>query len=211
MLIGLYWFAALLGVGVVLIDMLGLLGGDGDGDGGDPGDGGDVADGDGEGADDSEGGVSAVLSILRFMRIFIYFCVGFGPFGLASQAFGSSALVSLLWALGAGAASAFLARLFFRFQRSDLDSSLQEEELLFETAKVIVPIPAGGGMGKVRVRVGQLVAERYAISENSEESFGLDDIVSVARVTDDCVYVCRYDALESGSGNILKEERDGNI
>ena len=209
MLIGLYWFAALLGVGVVVIDMLGLLGDDGDG--GDAGDAGDAADGDGEGADDSGGGVSAVLSILRFMRVFIYFCVGFGPFGLAAYAFGSSSLVSLLWALGAGAASAFLARLFFRFQRSDLDSSLQEEELLFEKATVIVPIPAGGGMGKVRVRVGQLVAERYAVSENSEESFGLDDIVSVARVTDDCVYVCRYDALESGSGNTLKEERDGTI
>ncbi len=209
MLIGLYWFAAILGVGVVLIDMLGLLGDDGDGaDGGDAGD--------GDGADDSGGGGSSVLSVLRFMRIFIYFCVGFGPFGLASQAFGSSTLVSLLWALGAGAASAFLARLFFRFQRTDLDSSLQEEELLFEKATVIVPIPKGGGMGKVRVRVGQLVAERYAISENSEESFGLDEIVSVARVTDDCVYVRRHDALENRSDNALdntldnpnKEERD---
>lgn len=205
MLIGLYWFAAILGVGVIVIDMLGLLGDDGDGM-----DGGDAGDGDGDGGGESGGGGSAVLSVLRFMRIFIYFCVGFGPFGLAAMAFTKSMLLSLLWALGAGAASAFLARLFFRFQRTDLDSSLQEEELLFERAKVIVPIPAGGGMGKVRVRVGQLVAERYAVSENSEESFGLDDIVSVARVTDDCVYVRRYDALENRSDNTLKEERDGN-
>ncbi|MDE0021514.1 MAG: hypothetical protein OXT69_09065 [Candidatus Poribacteria bacterium] len=208
MLIGLYWFAAILGVGVIVIDMLGLLGDDGNGmDGGDAG---DAGDGDGDGGGESGGGGSAVLSVLRFMRIFIYFCVGFGPFGLAAMAFGSPPLVSLLWALGAGAASAFLARLFFRFQRTDLDSSLQEEELLFERATVIVPIPAGGGMGKVRVRVGQLVAERYAVSENSEESFGLDDIVSVARVTDDCVYVRRYDALENRSDNTLKEEPDGN-
>ncbi len=208
MLIGLYWFAAILGVGVIVIDMLGLLGDDGDGmDGGDAG---DAGDGDGDGGGESGGGGSAVLSVLRFMRIFIYFCVGFGPFGLAAMAFTKSTLLSLFWALGAGAASAFLARLFFRFQRTDLDSSLQEEELLFERATVIVPIPAGGGMGKVRVRVGQLVAERYAVSENSEESFGLDDIVSVARVTDDCVYVRRYDALENRSDNTLKEEPDGN-
>ena len=199
MLIGLYWFAAILGVGVVTIDMLGLLGGDDGGDGGDGGDaggdggdaGGDGADGEGDGEEGGEGGGGfTVLSILRYLRIFIYFCLGFGPIGLASNAFGSGYAVSLLWAVGCGGASAVLANLFFRFQRSDLDSSVREADLLFSKAEVTVPIPEGG-MGKVRVQIGQVIAERYAQAENENESFARGEIVTVSNVEDDRIFVSR--------------------
>lgn len=211
MLQGLYWFTAILGVGVTVVDLLGLLGTGGQTDGGqadgaaavdagaDSGSepaGGEPVSGESAGSEagggESAGGESVggapVLSFLRYVRTAIYFCLGFGPFGIASAAFGSGAAGSLLWALAGGAGTAVLARLFFRLQRKELDSSIAEEELLFEEATVIAPI-ADGGMGKVRIRLGQSVAERYALAENPEARFPVDARVQVAQVTDRCVYV----------------------
>lgn len=210
MLQGLYWFTAILGVGVTVVDLLGLIGAGGQADGGqaDGGTGGQPgaeddgaaavdAGGDSGGSESSVGGESAggapVLSFLRYVRTVIYFCLGFGPFGIASTAFGSGAAGSLIWALAGGAGTAVLARLFFRLQRKELDSSIAEEELLFEEATVIAPI-ADGGMGKVRIRLGQSVAERYALAENPEARFPVDARVQVAQVTDRCVYVRGLDA-----------------
>lgn len=203
MLQALYWFTAILGVGVTVVDLLGLIGSGGQADGGADGSGaeagGEGSGGDGPGgqaAGEDAGGASGgapVLSFLRYVRTAIYFCLGFGPFGIASTAFGSGAAGSLIWALAGGSAVAVLARLFFRLQRTELDSSIEEEELLFEEATVIAPI-AGGGMGKVRIRLGQSVAERYALAENPEERFAVDARVQVAQVTDRCVYVRGLDA-----------------
>lgn len=204
MLQTLYWFTAIFGVGVTVVDLLGLIGSGGQADGGADGSGaeaggegaGGQASGDqasGEDAGGESGGGAPVLSFLRYVRTAIYFCLGFGPFGIASTAFGSGAAGSLIWALAGGSAVAVLARLFFRLQRTDLDSSIEEEELLFEEATVIAPI-AGGGMGKVRIRLGQSVAERYALAESPEERFAVDARVQVAQVTDRCVYVRGLDA-----------------
>ena len=204
MLQALYWFTAILGVGVTVVDLLGLIGSGGQADGGADGSGaeaggegsGGQASGSqvaGEDAGGASGGGAPVLSFLRYVRTAIYFCLGFGPFGIASTAFGSGAAGSLIWALAGGSAVAVLARLFFRLQRTELDSSIEEEELLFEEATVIAPI-AGGGMGKVRIRLGQSVAERYALAENPEERFAVDARVQVAQVTDRCVYVRGLDA-----------------
>ncbi len=186
MLQGLYWFTAILGVGVTVIDLLGLIGAGSPAGEGDDGSAADAAGGE-------SGGGAPVLSFLRYVRTAVYFCLGFGPFGIASTAFGSGAAGSLIWALAGGTGVAVLARLFFRLQRTDLDSSIEEEELLFEEATVIAPI-AGGGMGKVRIRLGQSVAERYALAENPEERFAVDARVQVAQVTDRCVYVRGLDA-----------------
>ena len=204
MLQALYWFTAILGVGVTVVDLLGLIGSGGQADGGADGSGAEAggegsvgqASGSqaaGEDAGGASGGGAPVLSFLRYVRTAIYFCLGFGPFGIASTAFGSGAAGSLIWALAGGSAVAVLARLFFRLQRTELDSSIEEEELLFEEATVIAPI-AGGGMGKVRIRLGQSVAERYALAENPEERFAVDARVQVAQVTDRCVYVRGLDA-----------------
>jgi len=193
-LTGLFWFATVFGGGVTVIDLLGLIGGGGADETGDSGgDGGDGAAGgdagvvvDARGHDDASG--APVLSFLRGVRTAVYFCLGFGPFGLAAGAFGSGAPGRLIWALAGGAATAALARLFFRFQRTRLDSTLQDEELLLEPATVIVPI-AAGGMGKVRVHFGQSVAERYARAEKAEQRFAVDDRVIISQVTDQCVFV----------------------
>jgi membrane protein implicated in regulation of membrane protease activity len=193
MLQGLYWFTAIFGVGVTVIDLLGLIGSGGQADDGSAAEAAD--DGSGEEGGGEDGGGAPVLSFLRYVRTAIYFCLGFGPFGLASTAFGSGPAGSLIWALAGGSAVAVLARLFFRLQRTELDSSIKEEELLFEQATVIAPI-ADGGMGKVRIRLGQSVAERYALAENPEERFSVDARVQVAQVTDRCVYVRGLEASQ---------------
>ena len=184
MLTGLFWFAAIFGVGVTVIDLLGLIGGGSGEEGGDNG---------GEGGSQGEVGGAPVLSFLRWARTAVYFCLGFGPFGLAAGAFGSGSAGRLVWSLAGGVSMAILARLFFRFQRTKLDSSLQDEELLMEPATVIVAI-AAGGMGKVRVQFGQSVAERYARAEQADQGFAVDDRVVISQVTEQCVYVRREDS-----------------
>jgi membrane protein implicated in regulation of membrane protease activity len=181
MLTGLFWMTAIFGVGVTVVDLLGLIGGG--------------TDDAGTGADDSGdagGGGAPVLSFLRWLRTLVYFCLGFGPFGLAAGAFGSGPVGSVLWSLAGGVSMSVLARLFFRFQRTRLDSSLHDEELLMEPGSVIVPI-AAGGMGKVRVLFGQSVSERYARAENGSDEFASGDRVVISRVTEECVYVRRED------------------
>ena len=196
-LTGLFWFATIFGAGVTVIDLLGLIGGGSEeaGDGGageDAGAGGGESGAGGEPGGHGGGSGTPVLSFLRWARVAVYFCLGFGPFGLAAGAFGSGAAGSLVWSLAGGTASAFLAHLFFRFQRTRLDSTLQDEELLLEPATVIVPI-AAGGMGKVRVHFGQSTAERYARAEGAEQRFAVDDRVVISQVTDQCVYVRKED------------------
>ena len=190
MLTGLFWMTAIFGVGVTVVDLLGLIGGGSDDGGASGGDGADGDGGDDQGAGSHDGGGAPVLSFLRWLRTAVYFCLGFGPFGLAAGAFGSGPVASLLWSLAGGVSMSVLARLFFRFQRTRLDSSLHDEELLMEPGTVIVPI-AAGGMGKVRVLFGQSVTERYARADSEADEFASGERVVISRITEQCVYVRR--------------------
>ena len=207
---GVYIGCTLFSVTITLLDFLGFLGENQDSDSG----GGDAAgDGSGEGAED--GGTRfdtdlpgdeaytgktppesvprdtdkvAVLSVLAYLRSFVYFCLGFGPTGWVAIAMGNSAVQSLIWAAPAGVAAFALAHAFFRFQRTDTDSSLHSEELFFQQATVIVPL-THDTMGKVRVQVGMSVTEQYALAAKPDARFEKGDTVRVANVTDECVYV----------------------
>ena len=188
----LYVAATIFGVGIITVDMLGLIG-----------DAGPDSDGDGQDGDhgsELRGSGDSLLSFLRYVRTAVYFSVGFGPLGLAAGVFGSGAVASLLWATGGGIGIVAIARAFFRFQQRDVDSTLSDDELLFETARVTVPI-AGGSMGKVRIRIGQVVAERYALAESTDEAFRGRDLVQIVRVTDECVYVKRADLTDLPAHN----------
>ena len=182
---GLYVFMTIFGVGVTLVDMLGILGTGNDHGAGDHG-GHDAA-----GHEDAQdGGHAPLLSVLRYLRMSVYFALGCGPLGLIAAATGAGALGSLVWAVPGGIIAAVLAHAFFRFQRQDVDSSVRDAELLFERARVIVPL-SSQTMGKVRVRLGQSVVERYALAEDEEEAFRTGDVVEIVRVEDDCVHVRR--------------------
>ncbi|MBI4853387.1 MAG: hypothetical protein HY819_16460 [Acidobacteria bacterium] len=129
-----------------------------------------------------------LLSVLRYIRMFVYFCAGFGPMGLLAEFSGSGLLGALAWSMLGGLASTSMGLFFFRLQQKDLDSTVHMEDLFLGKAEVIVPI-TNGNMGKVRIITGQSVAERYALAENPLDSFSKDSEVDIVRVTDECVYV----------------------
>jgi hypothetical protein len=182
---GLYLFMTVFSVGVIAVDMLGLFGtGESESDTGD-------ASADHTSADHtSAGAAGSLLSMLRYVRIGTYFALGVGPVGLVAEWTGASVLGSLAWAVPGGVISAYLARLFFRFQQHDVNSQVLESELLLERAQIIVPL-SSTNMGKVRIKMGQLVMERYALAEDEWETFTVDDQAEIVRVTDECVYVRR--------------------
>ena len=78
-------------------------------------------------------GAGPILSALSYLRLFVYFCLGFGPMGLVALATGRSAVASLLLAIPVGVAAVFLAQAFFRFQRQDTDSQLTSADLVGQT------------------------------------------------------------------------------
>lgn len=196
-----YIFTTVFGVGVTLLDMIGIVGhlasesqtSD------------HAAHSDTDNSHDG-GSHITVLSTLYYLRIFVYFSLGFGPLGWMAELTGRSPLSALLWALAGGMASAVVANAVFKFQRKDLDSSIKVEDLFLGKARVIVPI-TGGSMGKVRIALGQSVTERYAMAEDAHESFPTDTEVEVVRVTDDCVYV-RRTGSSSVSDSIPRPDRE---
>lgn len=187
---GLYLFMTVFSVGVIAVDMLGLFGtGESDSDTGDVS-ANDASADDASVDDTSASAAGPLLSILGYLRIGTYFALGCGPVGLVAEWTGASVLGSLAWAVPGGVVSAYLARLFFRFQQHDVNSQVLESELLLERAQVIVPL-SNTNMGKVRIKMGQLVLERYALAEDEWETFTVDDQAEIVRVTDECVYVRR--------------------
>ena len=204
----LYTALAVFGVGVLVVDLMGLLGGGQEGGGEDttfdPGGADDEADtgGDQDGdedtgeqdqADDTVRGSAdtrgiLILAGLRYLRTFVYFSVGFGPIGLLALWKGYGAPGSLLWSVPAGLASTFVVRRILRFQTHDTDSSLRPEDLIMRKATVLIPL-SEGSMGKVRIEVGMGISEQYALPEHDDEHFEKGDTVYVARVSDECVYV----------------------
>lgn len=133
-------------------------------------------------------GAGPILSALSYLRLFVYFCLGFGPMGLVALATGRSAIASLLLAIPVGVAAVFLAQAFFRFQRQDTDSQLTSADLVGRTGAVIIPLD-DRTMGKVRILVGPVVTERYALAAHPGAKFSTGDQVMVSSVTDECVYV----------------------
>lgn len=207
----LYLFATIFGGGFLIIDLLGLLdSGDGDADAGDA-DAGNVDAGEVDDVGGGEGIGRGIIGILRYIRTFIYFCAGFGPTGLAAGLFGYGTGSKFLWALGTGAIVAVIARALFRFQHQDLDSTIAQHELLAERAEVTVPI-SGGKMGKVRLRVGVSVVEKFAVAAEPTDSFARGALVRIIETNNDCVTVEPYDGSPSRDDASWDEiDREGDV
>jgi membrane protein implicated in regulation of membrane protease activity len=230
-LMQIYIAATILGVGVVVVDMMGLLGSqhgdeggaydsaghDGGHDGGDYGgfghdDGSDDGgmDADSAGWDDAGDahdahahddaplhevdhdsplpGGGPVLEAIRYLRMFVYFCLGFGLVGLGLLTSGRTAQASLLFAGAAGFGAVLLARAFYRFQPRGTGDVMPSTELLREQGIVTVPF-SHETMGKVRVQVGMQVQEVYALAAEEGKEFARGATVRIVQVGDDCVYV----------------------
>ena len=134
------------------------------------------------------GHAAPILSILAYLRLLVYFCLGFGPAGWAALIGGWGALRSLLLAVPIGLLALLAARAFFRFQRRDTGAVPAELDLLHEQAEVIVPLD-DATMGKVRVSVGMSVSDLYALSAEQGRHFERGDVVRIVEVADDCVHV----------------------
>ena len=135
-------------------------------------------------------GGTSILSMLTYLRSLVYFCLGFGPMGLFSLATDVSGIKSLLWSVPTGVGATVLARLFFRFQRSEIDSSLKPQEILFQEATVIVPI-THSRIGRVRIQLGMNITERFALAKAPDETFVKNEVVWITEVTDEHVFVER--------------------
>jgi hypothetical protein len=173
----LYSALAVFGIGITLIDFLGVLDHIGHGDtgsdgadsaGADDGDSGDH-DTDSDSSDSIDNsdshhshehgsylgpgdtGIRAVTGIMSALRIAVYFSLGAGPTGLFALHSGLSAGQSLLWSAAVGAGIAIFARLLRKFIRRDLDSSIGPDELMMENAVLLLPLEAGA-MGKASVK-----------------------------------------------------------
>lgn len=129
-----------------------------------------------------------ILSVLTYLRLFVYFCLGFGPTGWVAMTSGRSALVSLGLAIPVGLVALLLAQAFFRFQRHDTDSQVRGAELVGQMATVIIPLD-DTTMGRVRIQVGPVVIEQFALAARPGAAFANGAAVTVTSVTDECVYV----------------------
>lgn len=129
-----------------------------------------------------------LLSALVYLRLLVYFCLGFGPMGWAAMGSGWGALRALALAAPVGVAVVFLAQAFFRFQRKDTDSQMVPAELVAQDAIVLVALD-DKTMGKVRVQVGMNVSDLYALASRPGQAYEKGRHVRIVRVTDECVFV----------------------
>lgn len=126
--------------------------------------------------------------MLLYLRLLVYFCLGFGPAGWASLASGLGPLRSLLVAILVGLGSSFVANAFFRFQRHDTGIVPPETDLVGEQATVVVPLDATN-MGKVRVQAGMQVTDLYALAADEGTAYEHGAIVRIVQVDAECVRV----------------------
>ena len=147
------------GVGVTIIDFLGVFDNTGD-------------NADTAGDDDASAGISRpgsnlvqenkhsgsektgfkiISKIMTFLRNGVYFSLGFGPTGLFAAFSGMSKTSGLIWAVSVGAGIMILARLLRRFIRRDLDSSIKPDDLLQENGVLLLPLE-GEEISKAIVR-----------------------------------------------------------
>jgi hypothetical protein len=175
-----YTALTVFGLGITIVDFLGVFDHSGDNTGAaDHGDGGH---GDDAAADQAAGhdhgsqlgsagaGVRTVTAILGLLRLGVYFALGAGPTGLFALFTGLSRGQSMIWSLGAGIGIAALTRLLRKFLRRDLDSSIKSEELLMEKAVVLVPVNPGE-IGKALVRRFGTETEIYVRCRNDNAAF----------------------------------------
>lgn len=129
-----------------------------------------------------------LFTLLWYLRLTVYFSLGFGPLGLVTILLKTSPGVSLGCASVAGLLTGLAARSFFKFQRKEFDSTITDKELLGHPATVTIAIYPGE-FGRVRIQFEQLVKDRYARGEPAEATFRKGEQVIVDHIDDDCLRV----------------------
>ncbi len=136
-----------------------------------------------------------LLKLMSAARSVVYFSLGFGPVGVFATAVqGERALISLAWSVPVGLVVMIGARLVRRLMRQELDSQLKGQDFIMEKGTVTVSIGAGQ-MGKVKVQVGGMYADRFARAKDPGAGIAVGTVVRVVDVTDDCIFVEREEEL----------------
>jgi len=99
----------------------------------------------------SKTGIKIITRFMNLLRSAVYFSLGFGPTGLFASFTGLSRTQGLIWAFAVGVAMILLARLLKRFIRRDLDSTIKSDELLQEKGVLLLPLE-GEEISKATVR-----------------------------------------------------------
>jgi membrane protein implicated in regulation of membrane protease activity len=129
-----YWFALIVGAGLLLFSLLGDA---------DSGHGADVA---GDGQDGDPHGMR-ILS----MRTATYFLFAFGATGVLAGLTGAGALITALVAGGAGVLSGGLSAAAFRWLQQNQSGALAaDDSLVGRIGRVILPL-SEHGMGKIEI------------------------------------------------------------
>jgi len=144
-LLVLFTALSIFGVGVTIVDFLGILDHTGNDDGAGSDDSGSIAK---QGSNlipnnkltQEKPALLIIAKIMGLLRNAVYFSLGFGPTGLFALFSGIARTSGLVWACAVGAAMMLLARLLKRFIRRDLDSSINSNELLQEKGVLLLPI-----------------------------------------------------------------------
>ena len=209
----LYTALSVFGIGITIVDFLGILDHAGGGDHGDGADGdaahGDTAHDHGDDGSDSlpghhgheltaehhgsylgpdHSGIRGVTIIMQLLRTAVYFSLGFGPTGLFAWFKKLPPARGLFWALGVGAAITVFAWLLRRFIRHDLDSSIASEEYLMETGPLLLPLE-GDAISKMAVKRFGKEAELYVKSKNTDVKFPKGKIVRIVDYDNDVYWI----------------------
>ncbi len=126
--------------------------------------------------------------MLSIARSLVHFSVGFGPVGLFAVATGRGMAGSLEWSIPVGLVVMVGGRLLRHLQRQRLDSQLTDADMIMERGEVLVSI-GQGQIGKVRIMVDGIYAERYARAYDQTKSLPVGTSVRVVDVSDEYVYV----------------------
>ncbi len=213
----LYSALAVFGIGVTIVDLLGVFEHAGQSDSGHDSDSGSAdeaaSDDDGageDGADDSDdgahedhmpaetahgsnlssadSGTRIVARTIGALRTGVYFSVGAGPTGLFAMLTGVQPAESLAWSAGAGIFIAVLARSLRAFIRKDLDSSIKAAEFIMDEATITVSVMPGA-MGKAAVRRYGRETEVFVRAKDSARAFNKGCTVRIVDYDDECCWV----------------------
>ena len=122
------------------------------------------------------------------LRSVVFFCLGFGPVGWFATTQYGSAGATLAWSVPVGVVVMVSARVVRKLLRKDLTSEIRKEDLLMEKGTVIVSI-GKGQMGKVRVSIGGVYADRFAKASDPETRISTGTEIRVIEATEEFVLV----------------------
>ena len=129
-----------------------------------------------------------LASLLSLVRSLVHFALGFGPVGWFALATGRGMASSLAWSLPVGLAAMIGGRLLRRMQSSELDSQMNETDLIMGRGEVLVSIGAGQ-IGKVRIQLEDASADRFARAKDPQQTLRLGTKIRVVEVSEEYVYV----------------------